>query len=72
MSFPVVQSVIMKSIERNACKLYEARRQLLAAQGETVPIVIATGKYTAVQKPQAHLDVKEITLLRKNLQHTLM
>lgn len=35
------QSVIVKSIERNAANLYEARRRLLGEEGEQVPVVRA-------------------------------
>ena len=35
----VLQSVIVKSIERNASNMYEARRRLLSAEGEAVAAV---------------------------------
>ena len=44
----VLQSVIVKSIERNAMNLYEARRRLLGVNEEPVIVNTTTDSYTSL------------------------
>ena len=41
--FLYLQSVIVKSIERNASNMYEARRRLLGLLDEPMPVVTSSG-----------------------------
>ena len=55
-----LQSVIVKSIERNAANLYEARRRLLGEEGEAPPVVRTCPPLDATVSTSSALNIASL------------